>query len=463
MAIYKSKYWINHNVYHFETDDRVVNILDSEKNTIGTLREMLFTGKTITSGKFTDIKHSGVYRIKGLVGLPDNIPSDKDCLLTVTAIGNVDNPDLILYRLISPNGVIIENTVSGDKQSGWGSGGVNLQNTIKEINSGLGEVSKLQTKAHNLTEALNEVDTRSKKNEEGLQKITQQFNAHNHDTRYLQLTGGHLSGDLSVANEKGYKLQSSKEADINFAYMDKEDKIHIGDKEFSLEISGKGEPTYNGAKLVTTESIKNLKIPAKNVDGISSSDFVGIFGSDTKYGNLEFAKNNHVVFNTGGTDDTIIELKSNYYKSVGKVLANSQGTLVYEFDENSKTYWEIDARNNSFIASNTSGIILQNDRSNGHEPRITWRRANSAGNYYDAGIWLCQPTFGAWSDNEKDHTVVWYNGRTQQSIAQYGAGTNGECVRIFHSPYIGEHGSRLFIQNEQPTGDIPYGSVWIGF
>ena len=44
MAIYKSKYWINHNVYHFETDDRVVNILDDEKNTIGTLREMLFTG-----------------------------------------------------------------------------------------------------------------------------------------------------------------------------------------------------------------------------------------------------------------------------------------------------------------------------------------------------------------------------------------------------------------------------------
>lgn len=462
MAIYKSKYWINHNVYHFETDDRVVNILDSEKNTIGTLREMLFTGKTITSGKFTDIKHSGVYRIKGLNGLPDNIPSDKDCLLTVTAIGNVDNPDLILYRLISPNGVIIENTVSGDKQSGWGSGGVNLQNTIKEINSGLGEVSKLQTKAHNLTEALNEVDTRSKENEEGLQKITQQFNAHNHDTRYLQLTGGHLSGDLSVANEKGYKLQSSKEADINFAYMDKEDKIHIGDKEFSLEISGKGDPTYNGAKLVTTESIKNLKIPAKNIDGISSSDFVGIFGSDTKYGNLEFAKNYHVGFNTDGTDQTVVEFKTNYYKKVSELLANPQGTLEYRvMDKN--MFWSFNAQDRVLWTRNSNGITFDNDTSYGQEPRITWRRTNSSGQYLDAGIWLCQPTYGGWSDFDKNHTVAWYNGRTQQSIAQYGAGPNGECVRIFHSPYIGEHGSRLFIQNEQPTGDIPYGSVWIGF
>ena len=81
----------------------------------------------------------------------------------------------------------------------------------------------------------------------------------------------------------------------------------------------------------------------------------------------------------------------------------------------------------------------------------------------DAGIWLCQPTYGYWSDFEKNHTVAWYNGRTQQSLVQYGVGTNGESIKIFNSPYIGNWGRRLFMQDPQPSGDIPYGSVWIGF
>lgn len=79
MARIQSKYRINHDVFHFETDDKQVLILDKNNNSLGTLREMLFTGKTINGGNFRDIKHSGVYRVKGLQGMPDNIPSDKEC------------------------------------------------------------------------------------------------------------------------------------------------------------------------------------------------------------------------------------------------------------------------------------------------------------------------------------------------------------------------------------------------
>ena len=52
MAIIKSKYRINHDVFHFETDDKQVLILDKNNNSLGTLREMLFTGKTINGGNF---------------------------------------------------------------------------------------------------------------------------------------------------------------------------------------------------------------------------------------------------------------------------------------------------------------------------------------------------------------------------------------------------------------------------
>ena len=62
----------------------------------------------------------------------------------------------------------------------------------------------------------------------------------------------------------------------------------------------------------------------------------------------------------------------------------------------------------------------------------------------------------------KENKVVFYNWRADQEVMSLGA-NNGEAVYINHSPYIGEHGRRLFMQDEQPGGDVPYGSVWIGF
>ena len=62
----------------------------------------------------------------------------------------------------------------------------------------------------------------------------------------------------------------------------------------------------------------------------------------------------------------------------------------------------------------------------------------------------------------KENQVVFYNWRAKTEVMYLGA-NNGEAVDIKHSPYIGEHHRRLFMQDEWPGGDVPYGSVWIGF
>ena len=79
-------------VFYFDNDAVTTKVLDNNKNELGTLQEYLFEGKTVTSGSVTNIKHSGVYKVKGLSGLPSEIPSSQYSILVVKAIGNQDNP-----------------------------------------------------------------------------------------------------------------------------------------------------------------------------------------------------------------------------------------------------------------------------------------------------------------------------------------------------------------------------------
>lgn len=458
MAIKKAKYEVNENVIHFETDDRMVNILDSQDNLIGSLRELAFEGKVVNSGEFQDIKHAGVYRVKGLSGMPQGVPSDKECLLTVQAIGNADNPDLIFYKIITPNGVVLENTVSGSRSSGWGSGGVNLQNTIKDINSSIGDVNNLKTNAKNISDSLNELKKEADGSEAHLNNLQNSFDKHNHDDRYVNQDGDTMTGDLKIkggtivlGNDVAYTAFNNGGNRTNIAKVDKNNNVVLGDDQFNVEVRGKGLK-FNGEAVVTE---KNIYTYSPKID---TDAFVKVAGGNVN-GTLNFSSNAHLTFDTSGKDNTIFELKNGWLDN-GKLSADSNGTLKYSREAGSS--FEFSPRD-GLILNNTPGITITNKRSDGHEGRITWARQNDTGEYTDSGIWLAQPQWGGWAEDEKEHTVGWYNGRTGQSIAQYGAGTNGEAVRIFHSPYIGEHGSRLFIQNEQPSGDIPYGSVWIGF
>ena len=458
MGIKKAKYEVAQNIIHFETDDRMVNILDSKDNLIGSLRELAFEGKVVNSGTFQDIKHAGVYRIKGLSGMPQGVPSDKECLLTVQAIGDADNPELIFYKVITPNGVVLENTVSGSSSSGWGSGGVNLQNTIKNINSSIGDVANLKTNAKNVSDSLNELKAEADKSEDHLNKLQDSFDKHNHDDRYVDQDGDTMTGDLKLqggtivlGNDVAYTAFNNAGSRTNIAKVDKDNNVVLGDEKFNVELKGK-EITFNGESVVTSKNI------GKFAPKTDTSSFIKDYGG-TMYGNLSFYKNSHLKFDTSGNDNTILEIQNGWLTN-GKLSADSTGTLKYSKDASSSFEF---SPHNGLVLNNTAGITIANNRSDGHEGRITWVRQNNTGGYTDSGIWLAQPQWGGWAEDDKTHTVAWYNGRTQKSLVQYGVGTDGECIKIFNSPYIGNWGRRLFMQDPQPSGDIPYGSVWIGF
>lgn len=457
MAIKRAKYWNNHNVFHFESDDRQILILDKNNNTMGTLREMLFTGKTINGGNFRDIKHSGVYRIKGLQGMPDNIPSDKECILAVTAIGDADNPDMILYRLISPNGIITENTVSGSQASGWMSGGVGLQNTIKNINGSLGDLSRLKTQAKNITDALNEVNNRSLANEDNLQRLTQQFNSHNHDNRYVNQDGDAMSGDLGMANNHHYQVFNTGGSRANFGYMTNHDELVIGDSRYPVKISGNGELSYNGHKIFMEGNTgKGSNLDADKLDGFDSGDFIKAHQDDIKDSALTIDQHNMVLRMPRESSDgaywskSLVQWRNSDNAPVADIESNSVGDVVLR--PGGDTSGRAALRINSNNTLNYHGRYVGMVGLDGNGPDVRWQTEEQERNGGGLGFFLPD-----WNHKE----LAFGNWNINDVIMELGV-HDGEAIKINHSPYIGEHNSRLFIQNERPTGDVPYGSVWIG-
>src|SRR5699024_4859030 len=90
-----------------------------------------------------------------------------------------------------------------------------------------------------------------------------------------------------------------------------------------------------------------------------------------------------------------------------------------------------------------------------NEPNLNFQTFDEKTGNYDKGVGFFKPTWDQGS-------LAVGNWNTSEVVAQFAVGANHEAVKLNHSPYIGDHNRRLFMQDEQPSGDVPVGSVWIG-
>lgn len=444
----ESQYQHGNAVYYFETDDRSVKILDENNNELGTLDQLAFNGKPVTGGDFKDIQHTGIYKVKGLSGLPNNIPADQECMLSVQSIGN----GLRLYRLIAPNGIIIENTVAGNSQSGWGSGGIGLRNTIDSINHSLGSINDLQTENKNLTAAINEVLAKAKADQTANNNRLEKLENKNFDSRYLMQTGGKMTGNVVMRNGYAYQFETSKGLTADLGYMDDHDKVHVGAWNYPLELNGKGDLIYNGAKVFTDQNAgKGSGLDADKLDGLDSNAFVHTSGSDTKYGPLQLYES-RLDFKLKDGDDhaTGLTFTNKDNKVVSEILVTGIGDI--RFNPGGKNFktppFTFDQLRN-FVQYGGAHVIRS------AEPNLNFQTWDEDTGEFDSGVGFFKPSWDSGS-------LAVGNWNTRDVVAQFAFGKNHEAVRLAHSPYIGEHNRRLFLQDEQPTGEIPYGSIWIG-
>lgn len=443
----ESQYQHGGAVYYFETDDNSVKILDKDNKEIGTLNQLAFNGKPVTGGDFKDLTHTGIYKVRGLTGLPDNVPADEECMLAVQAIG----PNLKLYRLITPKGIIVENTVSGGTQSGWGAGGVELRNTIDNINRSLGAIQDLKTKSKNLSSAVNELfDNMYAFRAKNHERLTE-LEGKNFDSRYLPQTGGKINGSITIDNGYAYNLETSKGLTANLGYMDSEDTIHLGSEKYSMKITGAGTLVYNGATVLTSDNAGSFGLDADKLGGLGSSDFIRVNGNDTKNGQLRLNKSRlDFKLKDGDYAATGITFTNDDGKVMSQIMVSDIGDILFnpggkEFTKSPFTFDQL--RN---LVQYGGGHYIRSV-----EPTFMFQTWDEETGKYDNGVGFYKP---AW---DKGSLIV-NNANTGDIVARFAYGSNHESVKLTHAPYIGEQGSRLFIQNERPTGDIPYGSVWIG-
>ena len=414
MAIKKAQYTVTkatgEDVYHFETDNKMVNILDGDGVLVGTLDDMIFTGKTVTSGSYMNIKVNGLYKVTNLTGLPAGYDLDKISILSVKAVGKVGTPDLIIYDLYSQSGDIFHNTVISGGASGWTSGGTALANTISSLGSSIGTLANLTTTVktsivgsiNSLKSELTTTDFAVTANAEAITVLQN----HNHDSQYISKSGDTMTGDLKVRNNNKFATLKTTGEVISVAKLDALNKMTIGDPTVPLDILGNGAVTINGRKVWTEDSDGNGSgLDADKLGGVPNASFarkdiansfsgtqtidgeIVMAGSDAgkstrlvwKDGNNlrgsigfnqsgEFSilgNNSNVVFGSNSdmkTDGSILISSENKWNSLRFRRRNTQEGVGFELDRNSEDLllhdWET-GRNGFTFVKNSGEISFQ--------------------------------------------------------------------------------------------------------
>ncbi|MFT8556542.1 hypothetical protein [Liquorilactobacillus hordei] len=414
---HNSIYWLDNEKYHFETEGASVIIYDDTNNVLGTLNDLMFKGKVVENVSFKTIKGTGVYNTKGLTGLPTSVPTDKRAILSVTAIGATSSPDMILYKVIGSNGVIAECTSFNGTFTDWSVGGISLQNTINTINTSLSSLgSRITDTNTNISNLSNSLTTLSTK-----------FDKHNHDGRYPQLSGDIMQGNLGMKYGASYQFNRSNGQTVNMANIDKNDNFTLGNNQLALNIVSSQDVKINGHKVYTDlNSGEGSGINADQLDGLDSTKFLRNDIVNKVQADFEL-ENGHEL--------RVMPTNNNSTDPYGRILAASGGLVLGVKDANVVGIY------NSEIWSNVP-ITLAAKNSEG---RMRFAKSNGTiGLYYNDG--REEMGFYDWGRNKFLSIFT----------------TNGDGImRLPESPYF--NGRRLFLQNETPTGDIPYGSVWIGF
>jgi len=239
LAIKRSRYNLTtgsggKDTFHFQTDDKQVKIVDGQDQERGSLKELAFEGKAVNGGSYRDIKITGLYKVAHLSGLPSAYRAGSTAILSVQAVGSMNNPELIRYTLILDDGDIQTNVVKRDgNESGWKSGGKSLENAIQTLRS--------------------------------------QLNSHNHDDRYVRLKGGALQSDLNLSSGRGLTGTNGN----NIIGTDSSGNTQIGSSGVKLTLAGSEITTDRGAKIWHSGNDGAYSgLDADKLGGISHTQFL---------------------------------------------------------------------------------------------------------------------------------------------------------------------------------------------
>lgn len=424
-SIYKIKNSSGYDIYHFESDNGMIQVLDGSNNVLGTMKEFAQEGKTISSGKVTDLKTTGLYKIKNVTGLPDEVATDKTSILAITAVGTTNNPDMLNYQLITTSGSIYNKmVVPGSSSTDWSSGGTKLENSINTIISNFGQLSSLNTSAKaSMVGAVNEVNTNLKSLKTNYDKTVTDYNnfkSHNHDDRYIKKSGDMISGNLIFSTGTGVIAKNADGTNINVIKQNSGGEFELGNVNTPMNIFGSN--IYHNGKKIWTESNdgSGSGLDADKLDGVEASGFAKLSSLNSFSEQQSFDKG---IYSDNISINESMSVKSNNGMSIS-------------FNNGNSLYISRDLK-----MSNMKNVELNANRS---EAAIQWITEK------ETFAFLSNPSLA------KGELWLWHEGKNAGKVLSINA---DNFVAFTKSPSIS--GRKLFLQSSQPDGSIPEGSIWI--
>lgn len=392
-------------VIHFDNEFSSVQLLNNGA-LYGTLKDLMITGKKVTSGSIVDIKISGTYEIKGVSGLPSGFSSSTTYLLQVNSIGaDINNPIITQYTLVDSNGIVKTMIKSGSKVGQWTDGGTSIMNTINNQATALGNLSELTTSAKSsLVKAINELKQTNDAQNNSLRQLdnvilVNDFVRTNHEST--------LRADLNLMMGKsilttiGGTKESLLKTDVNNNFV-------IGNTKVKTSIKGTGDLIYNNATVWTSVNDgKDSQLDAGFLGGINWNKYARKDISED-YTGVPNLKNGVKV------SDNVL-LKGD---AVGLAITHN-GTQLVKLNRDRATL--------NSLTANGGDIRLQNGTT-------------------------------SFSHSSNSNGYVFKNDSNGATIAT--VSKTGKQVQF--NDYISIQGKRLFLQPNEPSGtDHPVGSVWI--
>lgn len=417
-------------VVHFETNVEQIQVLDSKKEIVGNLGDLLMKGKMVTSGHFSDLKISGTYGLKGVTGLPKDVPLDKIHILSISAQGaTIGNPTFAVYQLMTQEGKIYNNVVVGKKEGGWTSGGKIVDEKITTILKELGDLTSLKTaEKTSVVKSVNELYTNLAAETKKLKDLTEKFNSHNHDDRYVKRVGGIINGEMTIKNNVAVSGERANGAKVNVLKVDGADTLQVGAKGVELHVFGGENPLYNGQKIWTAATDgAGSGMDADLLAGVKSDKYARLDKKNTFSDTVTFSKNiksGEYLFVNGGSIDV---------DKTGRMIFGNKNGRMLAFETNGRV--SIDNHIKANATRNEAGMRLAiSDKE--------FADSNGMGFYR----------------NPDTKYLGFYNWTKQKRL--------GYFSHIDDSLHVDENiviqGRSIYLQSAMPTGkDRAVGSIWI--
>lgn len=453
MAIKKAKAHYHNgtgfDVLHYETQASQVKILDSNGNVVSNIEEILLKGKLLQNVNLNTIKETGLYRVKGGTNLPTGMDSSKTYIMTVVAIDNgIGTPIVIqqLYDHINQN--VYQRSLEGTNISLWHSAGRDTLDKILELESDIGSLLSLSTlNKSSLVSAINEIKSDVIDNNNDISdlqtdvaSLNDKLSTHNHDSVYLKLSGGDLTGTTSVSNNMSFAGKNTSGYNVNIGKVNTSNEVVLGDTSIKtvIQASNGDLKVFDGTNSFKVFHAGNdghgSGMDADTVDGIHGSSIARI-DTTNYYQTDQFIQDGKSIVlkaPSGSSQAGSIFFRDGDNNQKGRIYATINGDLaIFAGTINGHTF-----QSTGELLSTYKHVLDATSR----EVRIQFKRGS------DAGIGLYMNTSG---------NVGMYDWENAKQVFTVDRSIN---MVQFHNGIMIQ-GKKVYVQSSPPSNPS-VGDIW---